>query len=71
VPQGVGACFVSPNGALCTQLGDVRDYIAKAFPTAHSIVLDSEILLVDDRGALLKFGSLGAPAALRGCGACA
>jgi ATP-dependent DNA ligase len=42
------------------KLGDVRDYIAKAFPTAHSIVLDSEILLVDDHGSLLKFGTLGA-----------
>jgi hypothetical protein len=42
------------------QVGDVRKHISDAFPSADSLVLDSEILLVDKHGNLLKFGSLGA-----------
>jgi DNA ligase-3 len=42
------------------KLGDVQSYIGAAFPTARSLVLDSEILLVAKDGSLIKFGSLGA-----------
>ena len=41
------------------QVGEVRPFIAKAFPGVDSVVLDSEILLVDQHGDLLKFGTLG------------
>ena len=41
------------------QVSEVRPFISKAFPGVDSVVLDSEILLVDSKGDLVKFGSLG------------
>ena len=42
------------------QISEVRPFVTKALPTADSVILDAEVLLVDKSGELLKFGTLGA-----------
>ncbi|XP_033641965.1 DNA ligase 3-like [Asterias rubens] len=37
----------------------IKDYLPKACPQGNSIILDSEILMVDKTGKILPFGSLG------------
>ncbi|XP_038060939.1 DNA ligase 3-like [Patiria miniata] len=37
----------------------IKDYLPKACPHGNSIILDSEILMVDKSGKILPFGSLG------------
>ena len=37
-----------------------KDYIPQAFPGGHSMILDSEVLLIDNKkGKPLPFGTLG------------
>lgn len=42
------------------QVAHFKDYIPKAFPGGHSMILDSEVLLIDNNtGKPLPFGTLG------------
>ena len=42
------------------KINPCKEYIPKAFPTGHDLILDSEIIMVNGKtGELLPFGSLG------------
>jgi DNA ligase 3 len=41
------------------KIAEVRPFVTKALPSADSVILDSEVLLVDKQGNLLKFGTIG------------
>lgn len=65
VPPGAWACPLlpvcpSPKCPFRLQVAHFRDYIPQAFPGGHSMILDSEVLLIDNRtGKPLPFGTLG------------
>lgn len=41
------------------KIREVKDYLPKACPNAQSIILDAELLMVDKKGKMLPFGTLG------------
>ena len=50
----------SPKCPFCPQVAHFKDYIPQAFPGGHSMILDSEVLLIDNKtGRPLPFGTLG------------
>lgn len=50
----------SPGLPSCFQVAHFKDYIPQAFPGGHSMILDSEVLLIDNNtGKPLPFGTLG------------
>lgn len=50
----------SPESPFCPQVAHFKDYIPQAFPGGHSMILDSEVLLIDaNTGRPLPFGTLG------------
>ena len=49
-----------PKSPFCLQVAHFKDYIPQAFPGGHSMILDSEVLLIDTKtGKPLPFGTLG------------
>lgn len=41
------------------KIREVKDYLPKACPNAQSVILDAELLMVDKKGKMLPFGTLG------------
>ena len=62
-PRGpaLALCVLAPSEwPFCLQVAHFKDFIPRAFPGGHSMILDSEVLLIDNRtGKPLPFGTLG------------